>query len=156
MAMAVFCRRIARWYWEFEMSPLAYPLPRVNAQTKPYWEGCAHAELRYQCCGSCGRVQLIPRGLCEHCQSTSLNWRVSQRSGQVLSWTRVHRAPLPVFKDMLPYIIAIVDMDEGFRVMVNALPETMDHMAIGTRVSIGFQEVHGMQLPVIERVESRP
>lgn len=66
----------------------------------------------------------------------------------------VHRAPLPIFKSQVPYIIAIVDMEEGFRLMVNALPQAKPHIAIGARVSIGFQEMDGMTLPVIESVES--
>lgn len=129
-----------------------YPLPRPNAQTQPYWDGCAQGELRYQCCAACGAVQRIPRSLCEHCHGRVLDWKVSQRTGRVLSWTMVHRAPLPAFKDRVPYVIAIVDMDEGFRVMANALPQAVEGLAIGARVRIGFQDVHGMALPVVETV----
>lgn len=134
------------------MTTATYPLPRPNAQTQPYWEGAAQGELRYQSCEACGCVQLIPRSLCEKCQHAVLTWKPSQRMGTVLSFTTVYRAPLPVFKDMVPYVIAIVDMDEGFRVMANALAQTRDGLAIGARVKIGFQEVHGCILPVVEAV----
>lgn len=127
-----------------------YPLPRPNAQTQPYWDGAAVGELRYQCCSACDSVQRIPRSLCEQCQSSRLQWKDSQRTGTVLTFTTVYRAPLPVFKDMVPYVIAIVDMDEGFRVMANALPQACEGLAIGTRVRMGFQDVHGMALPVVE------
>ena len=134
------------------MTTLTYPLPRPNAQTQPYWDGAAEGVLRYQCCAACGRVQLIPRSLCEHCQHTTLEWKSSQRTGKVLTFTTVYRAPLPVFKDMVPYVIAIVDMDEGFRVMANALPGIAGEVQMGSRVQIGFQQVHGMALPVIDAV----
>lgn len=136
------------------MSP--YPLPRPDAHTKPYWEGAAQGELRYQCCAKCQKVQLMPRSLCEHCQSAQLDWKVSQRRGRVKTFTVVHRAPLPVFKAQVPYAIAIIDMAEGFRVMANALPAAKANLAIGATVRMGFQVVHGMTLPVIEEVERLP
>jgi uncharacterized OB-fold protein len=70
----------------------------------------------------------------------------------VLTFTTVYRAPLPAFKEMVPYVIAIVDMDEGFRVMANALPQCRNGMEIGARVRVGFEDVHGMALPVVESV----
>ncbi len=134
------------------MTMTSYPLPRPNAQTQSYWDGAAAGELRYQHCSGCGHVQRIPRSLCEQCQSSRLDWKRSQRTGTVLTFTTVHRAPLPVFKDMVPYVIAIVDMDEGFRVMANALPHCREALEIGARVRIGFQHVHGMALPVVDSV----
>lgn len=129
-----------------------YPLPCPNAQTQPYWDGAAAGELRYQRCVGCDHVQRIPRSLCEKCQGSQLDWQDSQRTGTVLTFTIVHRAPLPVFKDMVPYVIVIVDMDEGFRVMANALPQCRENLEIGARVSMGFQDVRGMALPVVEIV----
>jgi len=134
------------------MTMTSYPLPRPNAQTQPYWDGAAVGELRYQRCAGCGHVQRIPRSLCEQCQSNRLDWKDSRHIGTVLTFTTVYRAPLPVFKDMVPYVIAIVDMDEGFRVMANALPQGREGLEIGARVRIGFQDVHGMALPVVEVV----
>ena len=135
------------------MTAASYPLPRPDAYTQPYWDGAAAGELRYQRCAACGHVQLIPRSLCEQCHGSRLDWQVSQRTGTVLTFTTVHRAPLPAFKSMLPYVIAIVYMDEGFRVMANALPQGREGLEIGARVRIGFQEVHGMALPVVEAVQ---
>lgn len=129
-----------------------YPLPRPNVQTQPYWDGAAVGALRYQCCAACGHVQRIPRSLCEQCRSIQLDWGDSQRIGTVLTFTTVYRAPLPAFKEMVPYVIAIVDMDEGFRVMANALPQCRNGMEIGARVRVGFEDVHGMALPVVESV----
>lgn len=132
------------------MTAASYPLPRPDAYTQPYWDGAAAGELRYQRCAGCGHVQRIPRSLCEQCQSSQLDWKGSRRTGTVLTFTTVYRAPLPAFKNMAPYVIAIVDMDEGFRVMANALPNCREGLAIGARVRIGFQDVHGMVLPVVE------
>lgn len=134
------------------MNAMNFPLPSPNANTKPYWDGCAEGELRYQQCDPCGTVQLIPRSLCEHCQSQALQWKTSARKGTVLSFTIVHRAPLPVFKGQVPYAIVMVDMDEGFRVMANALPAAQQALTMGAKVSIGFTSEHGMAMPIVERV----
>src|SRR5690606_8335673 len=93
MVTAAFCRPTVLWCWELEMSDMAYPLPRPNSHTQPFWDGAAQGELRYQCCTACGNVQLIPRSLCEGCQSTELEWKVSEATGTVLTFTVVHRAP---------------------------------------------------------------
>lgn len=130
-----------------------YPLPQPDAQTRSYWQGCTTGILKYQSCTHCGRVQLIPRALCEKCQSAALQWHDSARLGTVLSHTTVHRAPLPVFKAMAPYVIALVDMDEGFRVMANARLEATQGLKIGARVRIGFTEIEGMALPVVEALQ---
>lgn len=130
-----------------------YPLPQPDAQTRPYWDGCAAGQLMYQRCADCGRVQLIPRALCEHCQSAQLGWLPASRKGTVLSFTTVHRAPLPVFKAMAPYVIALLEMDEGFRLMANATPQAARAISIGARVRVGFVQIEGMSLPCVEAVE---
>jgi len=130
-----------------------YPLPQPDAQTRAYWDGCAAGQLKYQSCAACGRVQLIPRALCERCQGNDLRWNESGRVGTVLSFTTVHRAPLPVFKAMAPYVIALVDMQEGFRLMANVAAQAAPVIKIGAIVRIGFVQVEGMALPRVEAVE---
>ena len=128
------------------------PLPQPNADTRPFWDGCAAGELRYQCCDRCGQVQLIPRSLCAGCQHTALAWKVSGGRGRILSHTTVHRAPTPAFRGDVPYVIALVDMDEGFRLMVNVQDGAEPALAIGQPVRIGFVEVEGMALPLAHRL----
>lgn len=128
------------------------PLPQANAHTRPFWDGCAAGELRYQRCGHCGQVQLIPRSLCAACHRTGLVWEVSEGRGRILSHTTVHRAPTPAFRADLPYVIALVDMDEGFRLMVNVQGGAEPELAIGQAVRIGFVEIEGMALPIAQRL----
>jgi uncharacterized OB-fold protein len=129
------------------------PLPCATAETKPFWDGCAIGELRYQACGRCGHVQAIPRAFCSACQDRNLQWRVSSGRGRVLSHTTVHRAPTPAFRADAPYVIALVDMDEGFRLMVNVEGGESSGVAIGRTVRIGFREIDGVGLPHAEVVE---
>jgi uncharacterized protein len=123
------------------------PVPVPNAETRPFWEACARGELLYQRCVSCGRAQFYPRAHCAHCHSGGLEWRRSLGVGAVYSHTTVHRAPTPAFKPMVPYVIALVDLDEGFRMMMNVLDCEPSKVAIGTRVRVVFRESDGALLP---------
>ena len=95
------------------------PLPTPTAETKPFWDGCNLGELRYQACKVCGHVQYLPRRLCVTCHSEEIEWRVSGRRGAVYSHTTVYRAPTPAFRADVPYVIALIQLDEGFRMMLN-------------------------------------
>lgn len=129
---------------------MSRPLPRPTAETKPFWEGCAAGVLRYQSCARCGAVQRIPRSLCAQCQGDALAWHDSAGYGKVLSHTTVYRAPIPAFRDEAPYVIALIDMEEGFRLMANVAGGAAAPVAIGSRVRIAFREVEGVALPHAE------
>lgn len=126
------------------------PLPHPTAQTLPFWDGCASGVLRYQRCDRCGAVQPIPRSLCARCHGETLAWRDSAGYGRVLSHTTVHRAPSPAFRADLPYVIALIDMDEGFRLMTNVAGGAAAPIAIGARVRIGIRRVEDAWLPHAE------
>lgn len=126
---------------------MSRPLPRATAETRLFWDGCADGEVRFQTCARCGQVQLIPRSRCASCHHDALDWKSSAGRGRILSYTVVHRAPTPAFRAEVPYVIAIVDMDEGFRLMVNVKNGADAHLAIGQPLRITFREVDGVQLP---------
>ncbi len=131
---------------------MSRPLPRPTAETKQFWDGCANGVVRYQRCGRCTAVQLIPRSLCANCQHDALDWHDATGLGTVLSHTTVHRAPTPAFREDAPYVIALIDMDEGFRLMTNVAGGASALVAIGSRVRIGFRQVEGFALPHAEVV----
>jgi uncharacterized OB-fold protein len=122
-------------------------VPVPNAETRPFWEGCARGELLYQFCAACARPQFYPRMHCAGCQGRRLEWRRSAGKGTVYSHTTVRRAPTPAFKAMLPYVIALVDLDEGFRMMMNVLDCDPSQIVIGSRVRVVFRESEGAVLP---------
>lgn len=123
------------------------PLPVPTPETLPFWDGCASGQLRYQCCTHCGAVQKLPRAVCEVCHGAALEWRRSACRGRILSHTTVHRAPTPAFRAEVPYVIALVELDEGFRLMVNLAGGEQPGLAIGAAVDIGFVAVGDCVLP---------
>jgi uncharacterized OB-fold protein len=117
------------------------PLPRPTPDTRAFWDACARHQLSFQQCSGCGHVQTYPRAHCEACQGRELAMHPSAGLGSILTHTTVHRAPTAAFKGDLPYVIAIVRLDEGFQLMVNLLNAREREAAIGARVRIVFQTV---------------
>jgi uncharacterized OB-fold protein len=127
------------------------PSPRISPETRPFWDGCRQGELRYQQCRGCGRVQFYPRALCAGCGETSLEWRRSRGEGRIHTVTVVYRAPSPAFRGDVPYALALVDLDEGFRMMANVLGPDPERLAIGDRVRVVFERRGDVALPQFER-----
>ena len=112
-----------------------------------FWNGCAAGELRYQRCSACAALQSYPRAFCLRCGVAALEWRAAQGKGRVYAVTRVERAPSDEFRTLAPYVIVLVDLGEGYRMMAHGTPG----LAIGDRVCAGFFEHGGRHLPRFER-----
>jgi len=108
-----------------------------------FWDGCAAGELRYQRCNACAALQSYPRALCLRCGAADPEWRAGQGRGTVYALTRVERAPSDEFRARAPYVIVLVDLDEGYRMMAHGAPG----LSIGERVQVRFFEHGGRHLP---------
>jgi uncharacterized protein len=128
------------------------PLPKITADTRPFWEGCLAGELRYQRCGECGEAQFPPGTVCTHCHAADLSWQVSAGTGLVYSFTVVARAPTVEFKADAPYVVALVDMAEGFRMMLNIRNVPPETVTIGMPVRVIYEatEREDVKLPQAE------
>jgi uncharacterized OB-fold protein len=107
-----------------------------------FLEGLQRAELRYQACSACQAAQTLARYACRRCGSTRLEWRKAAGRGVVYATTVVSRAPSDDFRALVPYTLALVDLEEGARVMGHAAPG----IAIGERVLAGYFELAGRKL----------
>ncbi len=122
------------------------PQPVATPETQPFWDACNRRELVYQRCRGCGAVQFYPRAHCARCHTTDLAWETASGQGTIYSFTVVHRAPTAAFKPEVPYILALVDMAEGFRMMVNLPGTPPEQVAIGQPIRIVFQPTESGQL----------
>lgn len=125
------------------LNAMSKPLPRPTVETQPFWQAAAEGRLIFQSCTACGHAQFPPSSRCARCQNDTLQWRESARSGRLHTFTIVHRAPTAAFKADVPYVIALVDLDEGFRLMTNLRGAVADAVAIGDRVHIEFEQTEG-------------
>jgi uncharacterized OB-fold protein len=117
------------------------PLPQPTDATRPYWEGAAQGRLMVQHCAACDRHQFYPRLFCTVCLSDAMQWVESKGQGTVYSYTVNHRGPTPFFKPRTPYVVAMIDLDEGVRMMANILDCDPKAVKIGARVRVKFEPV---------------
>jgi uncharacterized OB-fold protein len=118
---------------------LEYPVPVQNADSKVYWDSAAGDELVLKRCTECGKHHFPPRQLCPHCWSEKLDWTKSCGEGVVYSFTVMHRAPIPVFSARVPYVVALVDLAEGPRMMANVIGDDALEVAVGDRVRVCYE-----------------
>lgn len=119
-----------------------YPVP--DADTAFFWGGVDSGVLRIQTCTDCGARIFYPRAVCPTCLGDTFTWIESAGEGTIYSYTVVHRAPSG-FDDDVPFAVALVDLDEGIRLMARL---QTDAPRIGMRVEVEFrQTVTGVTLP---------
>ena len=119
--------------------------------TAPFWAAAADRRLVRQVCDRCGENVFTPRAACPRCWSESLTWTDSDGVGTVHSATAVHRAPDG--SRATPYVVAIVDLDEGWHLMSNIVGCPPDVVDVGLRVSVRWESRDGRTVPVFGPLE---
>ncbi|HRH87225.1 MAG TPA: Zn-ribbon domain-containing OB-fold protein [Rubrivivax sp.] len=117
------------------------PLPIVDPESAPYWSALKERRLILKHCRDCGRHHFYPRALCPHCHSDALEWSDSRGTGSIYSYTVARRPAGPAFKADAPYVVAVVDLDEGARMMTNLVTDDVESVRIGQRVAVHFDAV---------------
>jgi hypothetical protein len=112
-----------------------------GAAAEHFWESCRKGRYELQRCDSCSRVRYPATLLCPYCLSRDYTWIESPGFGKVYTFTEVGRSPAPAFDAFTPYVVALVDLDEGVRVMGNIIGCAADQIEIGLPVQVMFQEV---------------
>ena len=118
----------------------------MDTTAQRFWAGCNENELRVQRCTDCNRAQFFPRSHCLNCNSDHVEWQVSKGIGAIYSVTKVERAPTDEFRALAPYAIALVDLDEGVRVMAHANLT----LKIGDKARVTFFNHNHRALPRFE------
>jgi uncharacterized OB-fold protein len=115
--------------------------------TGAFWRAAQEHRLTYQMCIDCGGVVFYPRAHCTHCGSENLEVRDSKGEGTLYSYTVIRRTADPAFRDSAPYVVALVDLAEGFRLLtrLQSAPELAE---VGQRVTLEWMSRDGIELPV--------
>jgi len=115
-------------------------IPRPTKETQNYWEGCRNHELRIQQCSNCDEYQFYPRLMCTNCSSRRLKWVQASGRGKVVSYTIVHRAPSQAYKEEAPYVLAIIQLEEGPTMMSNIVQCDPENVMIDMIVEVVFED----------------
>ena len=115
--------------------------PTVTPDTQFFWDGLRSQRLLIQRCDGCGAVRHPPRPMCPHCRSLAWTEVESTGRGVVVSAVQPRHPQFPWFED--GYVVALVELDEGVRIVTNLVdaPDPSDPM--GLRVAVRFTEFSG-------------
>lgn len=129
------------------------PIPHPDPATAPYWRAAREHRLSMPKCTACGQIHFYPRALCPHCGNAEFEWPTLSGKGAVYSFTIVQRAPSPAFEPQVPYVVAIVALDEGPHLMTNIVGRGAGTVKVGDRVEVDFMDLNDETgLPVFKTV----
>jgi uncharacterized protein len=122
----------------------------ADPTTEPFWQACMEHRLVVQRCTSCGKHQFYPRPFCLSCEATAMEWVEAAGTGTIYSITTVR---IPVVDELKPpYFLALVDLDEGPRLLTNI---EGDSATIGDRVTVAWRSRNGLPPLPIFRPDQR-
>jgi uncharacterized protein len=125
------------------------PTPEPDDVTAFYWRGAAEGTLLVLRCEACGYLSHPPDVACARCGAAALEAAPMSGYGTVYSFTIVRQAFDPAFLDEVPYVVALVELDEqpGLLLLVNIVDTDIDAVDIGLRVEVTFEDRHGHVVP---------
>ena len=92
----------------------SFPLPDVELEaTRPFWQAAERHELVIPRCADCGRYNWYPRAACRSCGGSEMPWAVMSGRGALFSWAVVERALAKSFADRVPYVSALIALEEA-------------------------------------------
>lgn len=128
------------------------PLPTPSPDSRPFWEAARRHQVQLQYCRGCRSFIYYPRHVCPRCLKSDLDWREVSGKGSVYSCTVVRRTNNRAFLGDLPYVLAIVELDEGPRLTTNIVGCAPEGVHCGMPVEVCFDDV----TPDVTLVKFRP
>jgi len=113
------------------MTEMRFDLPTPDAETEPFWDAAKDGKLLIKKCNACNEFHFYPRPFCPKCWSDDVEWYEASGRATLYTWSVVHRNDLPPFHERVPYVAAVVDLDEGPRMMTNVIECEFDALEIG-------------------------
>jgi uncharacterized OB-fold protein len=124
------------------------PVPAITDYNREYFEGCAAGELRIRNCRACDSKFRFAHAWCPQCWSVDLTWETASGRAKVTHFTVVHQAPSAAFQAEAPYVLALVELAEGVRMMTNVVDCDPQTVHVGMPVLVAFEQRGEVSLPV--------
>jgi uncharacterized protein len=128
------------------------PAPWPDTRTTPFWEAAAEGRLLIQACEDCGALQFYPRGHCVRCLGPKVGWREASGRATLHTFSVVHRAESEAFAADVPYVLAIVDLEEGVRMTSRVVDVEPDRLRCDMPLQVVFRKLEdeGPMLPLFK------
>ena len=122
--------------------------PPISDTTAPFWDATRGRRFLLQWCTACEAPVFYPRDNCPRCLGTALDWREASGRGTVYAVSVQHRPANPTMADRVPYTVALVDLEEGVRIMSNVIGSDPEAVAVGLPVALDWEPLSdGRHLP---------
>ena len=130
--------------------PKPRPAPVVDSDSAEFWAATKEGRFLLQRCEDCDRFQYYPRARCAQCLGP-VAWAEASGRGTVYSFTVIHQNFSRAFRHLIPYVVALVDLEEGPRLMTNVVGCEPTEVTIGAPVRVRFEPVSDdASLPMFE------
>jgi uncharacterized OB-fold protein len=117
------------------------PLPAIDGESRSFWQAARERRLEIMRCRGCGKHFFYPRELCPFCHSDAPERVMASGRGTIYSFTIARRPAGPAFKADVPYVVALVELEEGPRLMTNILTPDVASVRIGQKVTAVYDDV---------------
>src|SRR5581483_10256016 len=117
------------------------PVPSPSPETQPFWDGCAKGQLLLQRCTQCGAYRHPPSPICAACLSTEDEWLPASGRGTVYTFSIVRQALARAWQPFVPYVVAVIELKEGPRVVSNVVGIEPEAVQIGMGVEVVFEPI---------------
>lgn len=122
-------------------SAYAKGLPEPTEVSQPFWSAAKNRELRIQRCTRCRQYVFYPREMCPYCLTLTLEWVKVTGRGKVYSWTVVRRPTEPRFEKKVPFVFAVVELEEGPHLATNIVNCKLEDISMGMPVQAVFDDI---------------
>ena len=118
-----------------------FPIPVVDQDTQPFWDGCARSELLLQCCRKCQTWWHPPSPICPNCFSAEYDWTPSSGKGTVYTFSVIHHPFRRNWEALVPYVVGVIELEEGPHILSNVVGVEPDAVEVGMRVAVSFEQM---------------
>ncbi len=132
----------------------AYPLPQPTVFTEPFWDACQDQKLSVRTCADCDHLFLPGGPVCPQCWSANLSMKAVSGRGEVFSFVVYRRTYHPSIP--APYVVALIELSEGPRLISNVVGCAPEDVHIGMQVQVKFEPEDGFMLPRFTPLNSTP
>lgn len=117
------------------------PIPAMQPWSEAFWKGTKQHKLLIQECNDCKAKIFYPRKYCPECWSADLGWSEASGKAKVYAQTTMMDMVEPKFWGDLPYVLALVDLEEGVRMMTRIVECEPEEVHIGMDVEVVFEDI---------------
>jgi len=117
------------------------PLPKPSKWSQPFWDSARKHKLTLKKCKDCGHIDHPPYLYCTNCHSDNSEWVEASGKGKLVAYAiNTYMVPFPFWDDM-PYVVAMIDLEEGVRMLSNIVECDHDKLKNGMELEVVFDDV---------------